>query len=397
MMRLCYVVQRYGETVAGGAEQHCLEFAQRLSARGHEVEVATTCASSNVDWANEFQPGTSDLAGVAVHRLPVAAKRDKASFDALTNELLDSRAPRSVAAQYEWFERQGPVVPDLPPWLAAHGRGFDCVIFFTYLYWPTWAGLRAAAGLVPTVLHPTVHDEAPLHLVPFDEVFRLPDAFALSTPEERALIRRRFRIEPVGSVVGIGVDVRHADDAQFRQEFPAVGHHPYLVYVGRVDAGKGAAELLHFFTQYKAARGGDMQLVLLGAPLLDVPRRDDIVVTGFVDATIRDSALAGALALVQPSHFESFSMVVAEAFAKARPVLVQRRCEVTLGHVDRSGGGVAYLSPDDFGDAVDALARDPARADAMGAAGGRYVEQAYSWDVVLDRYEQLLDAVVAAR
>ena len=40
-MRLLYVVQRYGETIAGGAEQHCREMAERMARRGHHVEVAT--------------------------------------------------------------------------------------------------------------------------------------------------------------------------------------------------------------------------------------------------------------------------------------------------------------------------------------------------------------------
>ena len=30
-MRLLYVVQRYGETIAGGAEQHCREIAERMA------------------------------------------------------------------------------------------------------------------------------------------------------------------------------------------------------------------------------------------------------------------------------------------------------------------------------------------------------------------------------
>ena len=45
-MRICYVVQRYGRMIAGGAEQHCREMAERMAARGHDVEVATTCATS---------------------------------------------------------------------------------------------------------------------------------------------------------------------------------------------------------------------------------------------------------------------------------------------------------------------------------------------------------------
>ena len=41
------------------------------------------------------------------------------------------------------------------------------------------------------------------------------------------------------------------------------------------------------------------------------------------------------------------------------------------------------------------LLADPALADAMGAAGKAYVEREYTWDVVLDRYEALLERTAA--
>ena len=63
-MRLLFVVQRYGHEVAGGAEQHCREFATRLAARGHHVEVATSCARNYQDWANWYPEGQSELDGV---------------------------------------------------------------------------------------------------------------------------------------------------------------------------------------------------------------------------------------------------------------------------------------------------------------------------------------------
>jgi glycosyltransferase involved in cell wall biosynthesis len=167
-----------------------------------------------------------------------------------------------------------------------------------------------------------------------------------------------------------------------------------LLYVGRIDEGKGARELLEFFVAFKEHQPGDLKLVMLGEPLIDIPVRDDIVVTGFVDYDVRDSAMAGALALVNPSFFESFSMVLTESFAHRRPALVQGRCEVLRGHALRSGAAIPYEGFAEFAAGVELLLEDPARADAMGAAGRAYVEREYDWEVVLDRYERLLDRTV---
>jgi glycosyltransferase involved in cell wall biosynthesis len=288
---------------------------------------------------------------------------------------------------------QGPESPELAGWLLRNRNRFDCVICFTYLYWPTAVAATELAGLVPLVMHPTVHDEPPLRLSVFDEVFHAPDAFALSTPEEITLIERRFGMTPPGDVIGIGVEMPDTDDSLFRRT-SAVGAGPYLLYVGRIDEGKGARELLEFFVAFKEHQPSDLKLVMLGEPLIDIPVRDDIVVTGFVDYDVRDSAMAGALALVNPSFFESFSMVLTESFAHRRPALVQGRCEVLRGHAMRSGAAIPYEGFAEFAAGVELLLEDPARADAMGAAGRAYVEREYDWEVVLDRYERLLERTV---
>jgi glycosyltransferase involved in cell wall biosynthesis len=229
----------------------------------------------------------------------------------------------------------------------------------------------------------------------FDDVFHAPDAFALSTPEEIDLIRARFHVEPSYEVVGSGVEVGAAEPARFRSAY-GLGTRPYLLYVGRIDEGKGALALVDFFVAYKDRHPtDDLVLVLVGDALLQIPERDDIVVTGFVDYQTRDDAIAGALALAQPSFFESFSMILTEAFAFGRPAIVQGRCEVLTGHAHRSDAAIPYDSFAEFECALEILRADPELADAMGAAGRAYVEREYTWDAVLTRYEALLAETVA--
>ena len=396
-MRLLYVVQRYGASIAGGAEQYCREVAERMTARGHDVQVATTCAESYVDWANAYPRGVSEVNGIPVHRFPVTRPRSNDAFSELDRRVRTSRTARPTALQREWMRMLGPYAPELPEWLRRRGRDFDCIVFVTYLYWTTWSGLRASVGVRPTLLHPTVHDEPALQMSIYDEVFGSPDALALFVPEEADLIRRRFRREPQGAVVGIGVDLQRADPARFRAAYPALGSAPYLLYVGRMDPGKGALELYDFFVTYQRRNGSDLKLVYLGDPLVGVPEHPDVLVTGFVeDDAVRNAAIAGAFALAQPSYFESFSMVLAEAFAQGRPALVQRRCSVLLGHARRSNGALPYAGFAEFEAALDRLVGDPVLVEAMGRNGRRYVEQTYTWDLVLDRYEALLGRVAAS-
>jgi glycosyltransferase involved in cell wall biosynthesis len=392
-MRVLYVVQRYGEEIAGGAEQHVRAFAERLVERDHRVTVLTTCALSYVNWANAFPRGWSKLNGVSVYRAPVAMNRNQHLFSRFNSRLSSAVTVRPLSVQRDWMRMQGPYAPDLVPWIRRHAPTYDITVFITYLYWSTWACLTECTGAVPTLLHPTAHDEPPLRLSIFEEVMRAPDAFAFLTPEEADLVRERFPGAPPGRVVGVGVETDQPGDADgFRRRF-GLGGAPYLLYVGRVDPAKGASELIDYFIAYKRRNPGDLRLVLLGELLVDDPGRSDVVVTGFVDEATRNGALAGTLALVHPSYFESFAMVLTEAFAQRRPALVQRRCAVLDGHAHRSGAALPYSGYAEFEAAVDRLASSPELADLMGEAGRRYVEQEYDWDVVIERYERALAEV----
>ena len=58
--------------------------------------------------------------------------------------------------------------------------------------------------------------------------------------------------------------------------------------------------------------------------------------------------------------------------------------------------GEDYLVADGAADRAEALAgllADPARRDALGAAGARYVRREHDWNAVLDRLEQLVREV----
>jgi glycosyltransferase involved in cell wall biosynthesis len=390
-VKLLFVVQRYGGEVAGGAELLCRQFATLLAGRGHEVHVLTSCAVSYVDWANQYQPGDTTLEGVMVHRLPVNLPRDTPTFGVLNNRTVWQGGVRPMVLQRAWMVAQGPLVKDLRRWLTSHARAFDVVIFFTYLYYTTWEGLRTAAGRSATVLHPTAHREPQLELPLFNAMLRLPTAYAYSTTEEADLITARTALRRRGAVIGVGVDLQASGDGKRFRDLVNLGDRPYLLFVGRVVAEKGFFELYDYFLTYKRRRPGPLALVIVGDQLTDPPApHPDIVFTGFVPEATKRDALDGAVALVQPSYFESFSIILSEAWAQRIPALVQGRCDVLAGQARRSGGAIPYDGYAEFEAATDQLISRPELASHLGIRGRTYVEANYAWDGVLARYERLL-------
>jgi glycosyltransferase involved in cell wall biosynthesis len=278
--------------------------------------------------------------------------------------------------------------------VAESSGSFDVTIFVTYLYYSTWAGLLTVRS--PSILHPTAHDEPPLYLSLFDQLFAIPDAFGFLTEEEASLVTRRFDVSGPMVVTGSGIKLDPtADPPAFRRRF-GLGDRPYLVYAGRVDPAKGCDELHRHFSLYKQRRPGSLALVMVGDRVFDLPRHPDIVMTGFVDDATKNSGIAGADLLVHPSQFESFSIALAEAWAAGVPAVVQARSEVLRGQCRRAGGGLWYRNYAEFEAALDLLLSDGALRQRLGEAGRRYVRENYAWQTVTDRYEDLLDRVRSA-
>ena len=390
-MKILYSVQRYGEEIVGGSETACRLFAENLVKRGHEVTVLTSCALSYVDWQDYFASGDSVINGVHVRRLPVTHIRDGQRFSELHERILRDVHDATTGEQYEWLEAMGPVLKNHSNELHKLSETSDIAVFMTYLYPTTVFGLSTLAGEIPTILQPTAHDEPPAHLPIFRRLFHSSDAFLFLTEEERDVVERIHHVKTHGYVTGIGMNLSQdaANESRFRDKF-GLGDDPYIVYVGRIDTFKGVAELLRYFVEFKGRNPSSLRLVLAGEQVMELPDVGDIRYVGFLSDEEKADAIAGSVALVQPSPFESFSIVLCEAWLQARPVLVQGYSEVLTGQARRSEGGLPYSGFAEFEGCLLRLMNDPALATELGTNGRRYVLKNYSWDVVIDRVEETI-------
>jgi hypothetical protein len=107
-MKIAVVVQRYGESINGGAELHARYIAEHL-ARHAEVQVLTTCATDYVTWRNEAAPGEALVKGVRVRRFRVAQERDPLLFGRRSDHVF--KQLHSLSDELDWMRRKGPTVP----------------------------------------------------------------------------------------------------------------------------------------------------------------------------------------------------------------------------------------------------------------------------------------------
>jgi glycosyltransferase involved in cell wall biosynthesis len=153
--------------------------------------------------------------------------------------------------------------------------------------------------------------------------------------------------------------------------------------------------LADYFAEYKTRNPSDLALAFVGPVSAKSPEHPDIVVTGTVSEADKWDILAGAQVMVTPSAYESFSLVVLEAWTLGVPVLVNGACAATMEHCQRSGGGLWFDSYRSFEATVGRLTGDGGLRTALGEAGRRYTEHHYLWPSIIDRYTTFLEGVVA--
>jgi glycosyltransferase involved in cell wall biosynthesis len=387
-MRLALIVQRYGEEVVGGAELHARWIAERLKDR-HDLEVLTTCATDYLTWENAYDPGPTEVRGVRVHRFPVAKRRTPENFDELSSKV--HFFTHSDAEERMWIEEHGPVTPSLIDHLRERAALYDALIFFSYRYWTTYEGLRVAPG--KSLLVPTAEHDRAVYLRIFRETFSLPAAFAFNTPEERELLKAvSGKADLRGDVVGVGIeDALTVSPEEIRERLDVLGD--YVIYVGRIEREKGCDRLFQNFLRFVQEGARHLSLVLVGKAVLPIPNHVNIIHLGVLSDSDKLSAMGAAQLLVQPSLYESLSMVLLEAWKMGRPVLVNGKCDAMRGQVQRAGGGLYYASFEEFSLTLEYLLHHPDQADQMGRSGRDYLERHYAWDVILGKYERLLAQV----
>jgi glycosyltransferase involved in cell wall biosynthesis len=380
--RVGLVVQRYGREITGGAEALAAQVAQHLRPYW-DITVLTTCATDHLSWANVLPPGESIVDGIAVRRFPVRRARDMREHNTLSGRLFGRALDRSE--EEHWLAAQGPLAPALFRHLAEDGGTYDGFLVFTYLY-VTGAWTVPMLGRRALVV-PTAHDEPAFRFEIFRDVFERPRALLALTDEELQLIDARFPRHAPARVVGVGVDAPRTDPGRFRSKFGI--DRPYLMYVGRVEKGKGIPELLEAHERLRAVDADAPDLVLAGEASVDAAGAG-VRLLGRIGEQEKWDALSGAEAVVVPSARESLSLLTLEAMALGTPVVGNGASPVVRGHLERSQAGVAYDSAEQFVDVVRTVRR---RRESLGLAGRAYARR-YRWSTVVQAYREEMAAIV---
>lgn len=411
MNKIAFVVVRYGKDINGGAEFHCKMLAERLVGK-YQVEVLTTCVKNYVTGDNEFPEGEEDINGVIVRRFKAAPINKEKIYSYMRGAKRARKLRKFLYQTYLlplvslfcpiWTYRRKYEInalnsnvfysPALFSFIKEHKKEYRAIIpisldypqvYYTALYAPE-----------RTLVIPTMHYHSVSFRSILTNVFTKVAYIGFNTKAEEKLGKRIFG--PAMSrhgIISVGIDVASPADwtiTTAKYQLPP----EYLLYVGRIDRNK-LHHIFDYFTTYKETyKDSKLKLVMVGGLFTEPFVHPDIIYTGFVDEHEKTAIIQHAKIVVNPSKYESLSLILLEAMSMKKAMLVNGLCNVLKEHCKKSKhAALAYFSKQDFIKKLHKIDSSEKLRIQMGEKGASYVQKNYNWDLILQRLTNCIEYI----
>lgn len=378
-MKVAHVLLRFD--APGGVETNVREVARRLRAAGEDVEVFASDLYNESGWErrDDYAPIVD---GVPVHRFPVRKRLAPGLTMPMMVGLIDALAESDADVIHAHSHRYGHV---LQAAAVSDRLGIPLVVSTHY--------------------HPADRREPPLKrgLLGIQDVvfgmtaYRTARALVVQTDREGALVRK-FAPATKLRTIAPGIDLAAWSTPEADRTDGLDLPKEYFLFVGRIASNKGLPTLLDALE--RLGPNARRPLVLMGrdwgerAHLESEARRrgisDSVRFLSHVDgAAAYRGVIRRARALVLPSEWEAFGLVLLEAMVAGTPVVataVGGVPEVLEG--GRAGRLVPYGNPDALARTLRAVLEEPRETEALRAVALERV-RGFDWSVTVERHRAL--------
>ena len=402
---IAFVVVRYGLNINGGAEYHCRMLAERLT-NDYNVEVLTTCVDNyrtgeNIEFkekeiinkvtvrrfkTNPTHPELENFykkkakpayklrrfLAMASYFFPVWHFKEKEELEALSSQVFHSPALFNfIKENKDNYKAIIPITIDY-----SH-------VYYTTLYAPE-----------KTIVIPTMHYHKTAFRSTLTQVFTKAAYIAFNTTAEQKLARKIFGMHMAPhSIVSVGIELSAPAEWTVTQEKYNLPDE-YMLYVGRVDQGKLNNVYTYFLNYKKAYPNSDLKFVLVGKQYSDPFNHPDIIYTNFVEEQEKTSIIQHAKIVINPSLYESLSLILLEAMALKKAMLVNGNCNVLKEHCNKSNNAALYYTNEkSFIDKLHTLDSSTNLRLEMGEKGYSYVNSNYDWNIIMNKLKQVIENI----
>jgi glycosyltransferase involved in cell wall biosynthesis len=223
----------------------------------------------------------------------------------------------------------------------------------------------------------------------------------------RALVPEA-RCEVIPNAVAVNPETLGSDRRMaFAERFPLLKGKRIVLYLSRIHRIKGLELLIPSFARV-VQRFPEAHLVVAGPDEGGYKREVErmievrglgggVTFTGLLDSRDKLAAFSLAEVFVLPSYSEGLPVVVLEAMACGKPVVITDECNLTDEIRGTGAGLVVETTAEAVAEGIEAVLANSGRAHAMGEAGRKLAASRFSLETVSGRMVELFEEIVAVR
>lgn len=299
------------------------------------------------------------------------------------DSLIDVARKRPEQLDVLFQETRGPNSQAMEAWLKKNAMTYDvilghCLPFKTAVM----AADAARASGVPLVQLPHAHiDDRFYHWASYFEALRAAE-LCITHPRsassmffDRIGARSYYLPHAVTDSGSASPEDLRAFQQLYRSELP------YVLVLGRKDRSKNYSSVIRAVSSLNTSHR-QCNVVMIGRDEDgDALDGNFVLYLGGQPEEIVRAALDSTLCLVTMSDSESFGIVILEAWARRRPVIVNENC-IAFTELVEDGQCGLIANTENLAQKIQSLLNNPGWASEMGARGFDRVKTEFCWDVI---------------
>lgn len=312
--------------------------------------------------------------------------------------LTDIARQRAGEADELFLDLRGPSSGELNQWLRRRLKQYDLVIAHGSPFkLPVEAVFAAKEAGVPVVYLPHFHIEDRFyHWTPIYRAMQTADLNVIFPRRAKLLLEELLGIK-AEHLAGGAVDPGEFKEVATKKDlfyqrfsgriakgepfFLVLGHNRGSKQGQKVIAAHRQLQQSNFSSKLLFAGPGHEKRNVETPGVLYAEEQPRQIVTG---------ALYACSAVVSMSESESFGLVIVEAWACGRPVLVYDGCLAFRELVENEADGLFAAGEKELAEQMAFILKYPEQAAAMGRRGQKKVYASYTWDKLIDQWAATL-------